>query len=220
MSYDTVGLSFCSRPRASDPSANGRFTPGTTFYESKRLLEEHIDAKLDKQTIYDLTWPTDPENWGELMHCLMKVEANLIACAQAVHALGDILAHAAYFAMGINLGPKALQEDKINLSSVEGLALSDPKFNDVGRKLQILRNDHGFIGIAALVNHSKHRGLIEPRLSVEPNDTTPYVMEFGAFRYRTKDYAERGVQDVLGPGYDAASKAVVDTGNAINAALA
>jgi len=126
-----------------------------------------------------------------------------------------------HFGLGLNLGAEPLHDHLVNLSKVEAATSSNPAFHGVARCLTDLSSNSAFVAVEAVVNHSKHRGLIEPRLSVEPSGSTkPYEMDFGAFTYRSVAYAEQEVTKVLAPAYEAASKAVVDTGNAVNAVLA
>ena len=191
------------------------------FQEARALLKSHIDDRLPSESIYTLAWPTDPEAWSDLDHCLMKVEAHMIACAQAVHSLADTLAHVVYYSLGLNSSPTELLEQVVSVDTVlEALATLSPARSAVAAPLASLRTDPAFVLVAAIVNHSKHRGFPESRLSIEPAHTeAPYAMEFGAFAYKKQQYAEREIAEALAPGYEAASRAVVDTGNAINHVL-
>ncbi len=77
-----------------------------------------------------------------------------------------------------------------------------------------------FAMLNALVNHTKHRGAIEPQLSIMPSHrAAPYAMEFGPFAYDDVKYPQCELEDVLAPSYEAASHAIVATGNAINLVL-
>lgn len=190
------------------------------FQEARGLLKSRIDDRLSTKSIYTLTWPTDGESWNELDNCLMRVEANAIACAQSIHSIADILAHVVYFALALNLERKPLREQDVSFVSVRlALALA-PKLAGVLRPLDALESEASFTAVEAIVNHSKHRGIVEPRLSIEPpNAVAPYAFEFGAFTYRNVQYAEREIEQVLAPAYEAASKAVVSTGIELNAVL-
>ena len=206
---------YCLRS-ATDRQAHARYH----FQEAKKILAEHIDARLDTQSIYDLTWPTDPESWGELTHCLMKAEANIIACAQCVHSLGDILAHVVYYGLGLNLQPRVLRERDVSLSNVHQKVSGNLLFAEVAGSLAALASDDSYKSLDAVVNHSKHRGLVGQTLSVEPTGSNePYALEFGAFSYRDIAYAGSEVQNILAPAYEMVSRAVVATGNALNRAL-
>jgi len=83
---------------------------GYHFHEHKRLLAEHIDAKLASKSIYEITLPFNSQQQSDLDFCLTRVRANIVACIQSTHSLADILAHVVYFALGMNLRGNALPE--------------------------------------------------------------------------------------------------------------
>lgn len=191
------------------------------FQEAKSLLKENIDDRLEAESIHMLAWPAEPDKWNALDHYLMKVEANMIACAQAIHSIADNLAHVVHFALGLNFGPLALKERDISIHSVAAvLAARAPKYAEVEHSLRTFLAESSFATVSAIVNVTKHRGFVESRLSIEPPDHQgPYAIEFGAFAYRGEKYPEREIEEVLAPAYAVASRAVVDTGNAINLVL-
>jgi len=193
------------------------------FREVKRLLKEHIDDRITaEKDIYAITWPTDEENAVALDDCLMKVEANMIAAVQAIHAIADNLAHVAYFALGINLTARKLADREVTMQRVTDTLASEPAYAAIVQALRALAADASFVRIGAITNVAKHRGTVEPRLSIEPADSdAPYVMEYGPFQYGKggAKYPARELKDTLAPAYEAASRAVVDTGIAINEVL-
>lgn len=191
------------------------------FQEAKRLLNERIDAHLDKQNIVTLTFPTTYEDWSDLNDCLMMVEAHMLACAQAIHSIPDTLAHVVYYALGLNLSPQHLSDRNISARTVRELLrkLVGP-YTPVLNCIEVLLQNAPFQRINALVNYTKHRGAVEPNLWVEPIDNgAPYVMKFGAFAYDNFSHPQREIEELIAPAYEAASHAVVDTGNAINCVL-
>jgi len=179
-----------------------------------------IDDRLETESIHVLTWLTELEARDEFDHCLMRVEANSLACAQAVHSVADNLAHVVHFALGFNLISIPPRESSVSFLTVKRLVAARPKYAAVLESLAELADDVSFGEMTAIVNHSKHRGIVEPRLSVEPPGAErPYHLEFGSFSCGGRDRAEQEVQQVLAPAYAAASSAVVNTGIAINALL-
>ena len=185
-------------------------------------MTEHIDSRLPHESIYQITWPNDDEARMEFDSCFMKVEAHVIACAQAIHALADNLAHVAYFALGVNSGHHALAESQVTLHRVTSVL--DAHFRhcrEVTDVLKALKAEPAFIAIDAFVNTTKHRGFAETRICIDPTDdgVTPFRLEFGSFAYRETAHPESDIEQVLAPGYAAASRAVVGCGNAINASL-
>ena len=191
------------------------------FQEARRLMQGHIDARLPHESIYQITWPTQAKDRIAFDNCFMKVEAHVIACAQATHALADNLAHVAYFALGVNLSPHALGESQVTLHRVISVLAAHFRLCDaVTEVLRELTAESAFQSIDAFVNTTKHRGFAETRISVDPDDgQIPYKLEFGSFEYRETTHPERDIEKVLLPSYAKVSQAVVCCGNAINAVL-
>ena len=184
-------------------------------------MESYVGDRLPNESIYQITWPTKTEDRIEFDYCFMKVEAHIIACTLAIHSLADNLAHVAYFALGINLKEHSLPEHQVTLDSViKVVTLHDASAACVVASLARLREEPAFQVVEAFVNVAKHRGFQETRIGVEPpDDHALYQLEFGAFAYRDKKHPDQSIKGVLQPSYEAASRAVVDCGNAINALL-
>jgi len=192
------------------------------FDEARQLLKSHIDDRVgNDKDIYTITWPTEEEDATALDSCLMKVEANMIAAAQAIHSTADNLAHVVYYALGLNLGLKQLPERDVTIHRIIDVLASDSStYGSVAQPLRMLIGDASFSRIGAITNVAKHRGFVESQLSIEPaGRDVPYAMEYGAFRYGNDLHPAREIKETLAPAYEAASRAVVDTGIAINELL-
>jgi hypothetical protein len=204
-------------------SVNERLRHARYHYdEAKRILKECIDDRLASHSIHTLTWAANAETQEEMDNCLMKVEANMIACSQAIHSIADNLAHVVYYALGLNLPPDSIKVKAVTIRRIAQL-LSEKggEFIAIANPLQALLTEPSFVAVDAMVNVSKHRGLSESNLSIEPPDRqVPYAMEFGSFSYDDKEFPSREIEETLAPAYAAASRAVIDTGNVLNATLA
>jgi hypothetical protein len=189
--------------------------------EVKKLLKTHIDDRLETTDIIMLTMPQDLNAWSEVSNWLMKVEAQMIACAQSIHAIPDTLAHVIYFALGLNLDPNSLKERNINVQNIaKTLAKLGSNYAEIRRTLCSLDEDPSFTRLDAFTNHAKHRGMPEPILSILFNDPNiPYEMQFGEFAYDGEKHSQRELEEVLAPAYQAASTTVVAVGNAINSVM-
>ena len=191
------------------------------FSEARRVLKEAIDARLPSESIYAITWPNSGEKYRVLQSELMKVEAQSIACANAINSIADNLAHVAYLGLGLNLGANSLRERDISAKTVIDVLRREfsPGYG-AALHIEQLIADPAFNTVAALVNVAKHRGFTESMINIDPHDRDErYQFEFGPFRYDGVSYAEREIEDVLAPAYAAASLAVVSTGIAIHGQL-
>ncbi len=194
---------------------------GYHYHEYKRLLRENIDSKLPEKHILELTLPRDPEYQHEFTTMLKRVGAHVVACVQSLHCLADTLAHAVCYSKGLNLPPTSLAERRISMKSVMSVISSAEGFGTVHRELKKIDESAEFTYISALVNHSKHRSIVEPVLNVgfldEPGP--PYQVKFARFNYDGKEYDKRDIEQVLEPTYSMLSNIIVDCGNSLNVAL-
>ena len=140
----------------------------------------------------------------------------MLAAAQAVHAVGDSLAHVVYFGLGLNIPAKPFEERKVSLSSVIRKLENDSDALEIRRALETLRDDAAFAHIESLVTYGKQRGLPDIMLSIEPEGRdVPYEIEYGAFAMDGQTRAGKEVEVTLAPAYAVSSRAIVDTGNAV-----
>lgn len=86
---------------------------------------------------------------------LAESAAHVTACLQSLHATAYIVAHAIYFALGLNLSAK-LKERKVDTAAVRRLILI-PR---IANAVDALVADPQFAYLAAVVNRSKHRSVV------------------------------------------------------------
>jgi hypothetical protein len=194
------------------------------FREARAVLQQTIDERFDRQELYDAVLFVDPQGRQAIDNGLMKVEAHMMASAQAIHAVADTLAHVVYFALGLNF-PQSWNERKVDLETiakaVKGLQQGRPSYPTVSFALDTLRSNDSFKAVHAIVNHSKHRGIPEPVLALQDdNSDRLYDMQFGHFMYDDSYQPRTEMKELLEPAYAAVLRAVIDTGNAINEVLA
>lgn len=190
------------------------------FQEARSILREAIDARLEGRSIYQIVLPAPEWEGGtDLTFPLMKVEANVIAAALSIHSIVDILAHVVYFSLALDRQPTAPKRRGVSMNTVRKFLDEAGQYKDILRQLKLLATAPELRPVAKIANHTKHHGLVESVVRVEPtNGSSPYSFEFGKFPGLSD--GEREVEAVIGPAYLRTSEAVVRTGNAINAALA
>lgn len=190
---------------------NHRFSHGQYhFQEIERLLREAIDEKLVEKDIVQLLLV----DFNQFQPTLIKIEAHMIACAQAIHSITDIFAHAVYFALGLNLTDKPLKDKDINFKNVIN-SINESRFRVVRESMTELLAHDLYKDLENLVIQGKHRGLDEPTIVVKlENQIKPYTLHFSG-----KFQSESEFQGVLSPIYVMTSQMTVRTGILINQVL-
>jgi hypothetical protein len=194
------------------------------FEESKRLQAEHVAAYVkEPEDLFWVMFPSEDEEVDRVNSFFCHYEAHVLACAQAIHATADILAHVVYFALGLNLGEKSLKDTQVDLGSVIKLLerrapSGPPAWLALRASLEVLKSSTAFGELADVVNHAKHRGGPGAVLTFGPTEEKPFEMQFSGFiRGKYRPAKESGA--LLAPAFEAVNKAVVDAGMAINACL-
>ena len=148
--------------------------------------------------------------------------AHATAATQSLHSLADILAHALFYSLKLNLGvAPILKERDITYDNVLTCIGQMPAYFAVSAAMQTIKNADTFSYLHALVNQSKHREVIGSGIWFDNTgaDPEPYEFRFEAFVRDGKAYGTKEVEPfLLGEGIRL-NQAIVDTLQAVNAAL-
>ena len=194
---------------------------GYHYKEALYLQDSFVSSRLTSTCLFDVVFGQDANATDDFNRFLLEAGAHVLACVQSIHATADILAHVAYFALGVNLSSKPIDERNISLASVVGRLRQEAPVATIYALLNELASAGNFTHLSALANHSKHRSIIRPLLT---EDWTGEALErhslkIPSFFYSRKPYPEIAVKDFLEPEYHRCSQLVVDTGNALNVFL-
>lgn len=152
---------------------------------------------------------------------VVKVGAHAVACLQSLHAMADILSHAIYFSLGMNIGTGALSETKISFWAVKERLKIKGGFESTVAAIETLIQSDDYQYLNAAVNLSKHRRVVVPYLPPVWDDSEREAPEFSfkQFTYVEKEYEPRTIRNAVVPIYEGLTKLVIEVGNEINAHL-
>jgi hypothetical protein len=164
---------------------------------------------------------TDEGNW-DFDQFVMKSGAHGVACLQCLHSLSDILAHAIYYSLGLNLTPAPLCDRDISIAAILGRLQQISSCTPIAAKIAAFTASKSYKHVAAAANVSKHRSVVKSSVHEDwerPNSER-HSVRFMSFRHAGVIYPAMTIRDVLQPVYGGASVLVVDIGNEINSVLA
>ena len=185
------------------------------FQEIQRLLNVEIDEKLVEKHIVEILFV----EFTNFQPTLVKIEAHMIACAQSIHSITDIFAHAVYYALGLNLTEKPLKDKDVNFKNVIN-KITDERFLKARNSMSELLNSNLYKALENIVIQGKHRGLKEPVISVSfEENKKPYSLKFPSFVFDEKQQSEREFEEFLSPIYAMTSQMTVRSGILINEVL-
>ncbi|TDF58115.1 hypothetical protein [Cupriavidus sp. L7L] len=188
------------------------------YYEIKEILEKEITPSSGESKLVALFGGKSQESQREFDFALGKIGAHVVACVQSLHAVSDILAHAIYYSLGINLSSDSIPERRVRVSSVRNKLQNFAGYQLLSEALNsIVTHDHHAY-LDALANHSKHRSLVKPGLWLDMTSgaSEQFSLKFQQFEYDGNYYEEREVEIFLKEVLNQISKIVVDAGNELN----
>lgn len=184
------------------------------FNEAKGRMEDVLQGREDYELTAALLGAFDTDE-RQFSTARFQAYAHTVACVQSMHAVVDNMIHFAYYGLGVNLDPvnRIENERDITWSRV------CKKFpaGSIRDGLSSLLDDPGFIYLAALSNHSKHRSIIEVSYSVNfESDAIEHGLRFSPFTYDGMNYPAKWVRPTLIAEYQRQEGLILTVGNAVN----
>lgn len=191
------------------------------FHEYKRLLSEKLDPRLAVKHPIELMLTPDDDERISYYTLHLQVVAHVLACMQSMHALGDTLAHAVAFSLGLNLGLDAIDDSKISVGSVIKRLKRKDEWVEVRKALASIHAHKDFKYLADVVNHSKHRSLIAVDFHFDATGKSDslYDLKVAAFQFKLRNYEQRNVATFLEDLYVWLSPEIIACGHALNTTL-
>lgn len=191
------------------------------YHEYRRILHAIFDSQTESQSLLEIALPHMLQDRWNITHPLTQASAHVMACVQSLHASLDTMAHAVYYALGMNLGPNALKEHDVSLHRViralEGKVANQPVLD----QLSLLQGSPILKHLSAVANHSKHRRVLSPSFSVDLRDpeNEKYTLDFPEFSHHNTSYPSIGANKLLEEVQEVLSPTLVACGNAANHVL-
>jgi len=191
------------------------------YQDALQLIDAYIDENLKNTTLIEAIHFGEESGSTDFNLFIRKVGAYFIACVQSIHTLPDILAHAIYFSLAINLTAKPIRERSITASSVAKRLSEIPDAEAVGLLLTELATGGAFPHLSALANHSKHRSIIFPSMSEDWTGLRPerHLVMFSAFECDGNSFMQVSAKELLVAESARCSRLVSQAGHALNAVL-
>lgn len=200
------------------------------YFEIQEILERYVSTHLKDTTLLDskldMSLGVDDEAADDFFIFNTKIGAHFTACIQCLHAVADILGHALYYAVAINLLPNPLPE-KFYAPYVLGRIKGNPELAPVHALFDSLFAGGNFDHLAALVNLSKHRSVVRPFLKEDLKGLAQqrHMLKISSFARKGKstaknhEYPEVSIKEFLESEYNRCSGLVIEIGNSLNAVL-
>jgi len=153
-----------------------------------------------------------------------KAEAHIIASAQALHSLCDIVCHVVYWAYKLDTIPSAPATTRLNLHTILRTLYKLPQHTTTASLIQAVVDSPEFIYLCAYVNTTKHKSLVISSMAASMDGEGRGGMRIGAFSYTDpvgKHYSfdRKWASDFLFPENQSVRLKLVAVGCSLNAYL-
>lgn len=155
----------------------------------------------------------------EIDLALFQAEAHMIAYAQSLHSLADILSQIIYYSLKLDKHlKKQIDEKGRYLSKVSKAIKSLQQFNKLYLEVNHLLNSDKFNYLRAYVNTTKHRSLIPTTYSVDfvESITPTHGLKIAEFEYDGNSYKTKWAWEFIETDYKYFKEAFDNIGNIIN----
>jgi hypothetical protein len=191
------------------------------FSEAKRLQRAFERKYLPNGMLIDLHTQDGDRTRVAFEIFMVKAGAHATAAIQSVHAVPDILAHAAYYTTGQQIGPNALRSRDVAVDAVAKILARTPELNNLAGMLRQASDGELWRHLAAAANTSKHRSVVRASLSEDWTGTRKNFRELhiSAFEKDGRTFYTISLEALLAPEYNRLSRLVIEIGHALTAYL-
>lgn len=191
------------------------------YHNAKNLFETCVGQFDSPVNFLKISTGGNEDARDEFNQCIWEIGAHVTACVQSLHAIGDIFAHAIYFALGNTLKPTENGEERLYLRHIRKKLCQSAEYKSLGQELALLESDGDSVYLGALTNHCKHRSLIRPGLwaDLTGKKLDAYTLEFQEFIYDKKPYPRRAILPFLQSEFNRQSLRIHVAGNVLNLVL-
>jgi hypothetical protein len=166
---------------------------------------------------------SDEKTGNIIIEAKFKAEAHLIASAQALHSLSDIIATIIYWAFKLDSYPNPPRENKINLYSIKKSLKDNSLYRKTQKSISNITASSEFDYLTAYVNTTKHKSLISSSLSASflGNRSGILIKEFTYYDYQDipKHFGKKWSQDFILGDIQKLRKKLLILGNTVNSYL-
>lgn len=178
------------------------------YFKDRQSLTDAVVSALVRNHV-------NSEEFAEVM---LKVRAHILGFMQSLHSVSDILSHVIFYSVGFDRST-IIEPHRISIYSTLKEMKKYSEYSKLVHLIECLIKYDDFEYLLAVVNHSKHRSIIQPMFSANLIKPTGehHEIKFKGFSFNEKPYAPRLAFKFMESEYDRQSQLVSDIGNEINA---
>lgn len=183
------------------------------FHEAMSRWDAHLIDIQDCHPLEAALGSGDEETDARRARRLHELAAHVQACVHCLHTIPDILAHALYYGLALDV-TTPLGERQINARNVASIVRTDSALQHLYDLFVSVHTSTDFKYLDALSNHGKHRSLVRTSVwwDMTGKAPDPVILQFSEFSYDGDKHDTRDVRPFLVAEYERISRALVDCG--------
>lgn len=189
-------------------------------YHSDKSKEAISDLKeIDPTEIVGLIFEqaSGSEKGRDFFKMQFSSEANLIACAQSLHSMADILGQVIYLALNLDRAlPKPINQRRRYLGVINMEMKKADIATNLTAKVEKFLCSNEFRFVSDYVNVTKHRSLVPAAYSVSFTERSLHGLKMSAFKYEDREYEARWSNELLDRDVKVILEMIIEIGEEIN----
>lgn len=190
------------------------------YHEAMDIFNDHFK---DKQSLTDAVVSAlvrNHANAEEFSNVMLKVRAHILGFMQSLHSISDTLSHVIFYSFGCDKSTN-IKPHRISIYSTLEEMRKQSECTKLVHLIECLIEHKDYEYLLAMVNHSKHRSIIQPMFSANLINPTGehHEIKFKGFSFNGNPYAPRLAFKFMESEYDRQSQLVTNIGNEINTIL-
>lgn len=189
------------------------------YQEGKKLVYEFLSTREEVKNLARLVFGGSNDEQVEFHRRCMCAEAHVVACLQSIHSAYDIMGHVVYYSLGMNKNPNQLiSEHKIGIKNVYNKIYNIVEYHNIVVEIDKYINNDNYKYLSSIVNHSKHRSIINLCFTVDICDGEKdlYKFNFNEFTYNGHIFNPRCAYTFIDEEYGRCSSQIVTIGLKLN----
>jgi hypothetical protein len=189
------------------------------YYEINRLISEHLAVNETSKDYFNLRMSNDIDVRESEFFFSTACKAHIISLLRHLHCSPDLLAHAIYYCLGLNLSEdSSLKVRDITLYKIKKILENKIEYNKLFELIKGFTGHIDYEYLQAWGNHTKHRASIVPSLSyrIVAEGTEIYNFTFEVFSYQGKKYSTETVMSFLNREFDREGVQIILIGSELN----
>ncbi|MBY6064564.1 hypothetical protein [Pseudidiomarina sediminum] len=190
------------------------------FHEAKEIFNGYFRERTTAKESIDLIFRKSDSDRDGFDLIYTQTRAHIVAFMQSLHSISDILSHVVYYSLALDLSKKCkIEIDRLNIYNLSKFfECEKDSYASLLELINELTQNDDYKYLSDVVNHSKHRRIVEPSFTVNLRKLEGefHEIRFREFDYKGKKHNARLAFDFMEGEFDRQNLLIIRIGNELN----